>query len=95
LNGQPIPPLGPPPGPAPDAAPPAPEVAPLPPDGAAVPAAPASFGGPKPGAGPTVAVAQYNPRTGEYVGSDGKLYKVTNLVAGVPLGKSWKDLLLH
>jgi hypothetical protein len=60
-----------------------------------VPAAPASFGGPKPGAGPTVAVAQYNPRTGEYVGSDGKLYKVTNLVAGLPLGKSWKDLLLH
>ncbi|WP_319456111.1 MULTISPECIES: MlaD family protein [unclassified Mycobacterium] len=92
LNGQPIPPLGPPPGPAPEAAP---EVAPLPPDGAAVPAAPASFGGPKPGAGPTVAVAQYNPRTGEYIGSDGKLYKVTNLVAGVPLGKSWKDLLLH
>jgi len=95
LNGQPIPPLGPPPGPAPESAPPAPDVAPPPPDGAAVPAAPASFGGPKPGAGPTVAVAQYNPRTGEYVGSDGKLYKVTNLVAGVPLGKSWKDLLLH
>jgi phospholipid/cholesterol/gamma-HCH transport system substrate-binding protein len=41
-----------------------------------------------------VAVAQYNPRTGEYVGSDGKLYKVTNLVAGTPLGKTWKDMLL-
>ena len=110
LNGQPIPPLGPPPGPAPEALPgapadvPPPAAAPppgsadfvVPPSGdGAVPAVPSSFGAAKPGAGPTVAVAQYNPRTGEYVGSDGKLYKVTNLVAGVPIGKSWKDLLLH
>ncbi len=107
LNGQPIPPLGPPPGPAPEAAagapaerhltavaPPANFVAPPAPDGA-VPAAPSAFGTTKPGAGPTVAVAQYNPRTGEYVGSDGKLYKVTNVVAGTPLTKTWKDLLLH
>jgi phospholipid/cholesterol/gamma-HCH transport system substrate-binding protein len=42
-----------------------------------------------------VAVAQYNPRTGEYVGSDGKLYKVANLVADAPLVKTWKDLLPH
>ena len=60
-----------------------------------MPAAPSAFGTAKPGAGPTVAVAQYNPRTGEYIGSDGKLYKVTNLVADTPLGKTWKDLLLH
>ena len=56
--------------------------------------APSAFGTSKPGGTPTVAVAQYNPRTGEYVGSDGKLYKVTNLVAGAPLAKSWKDMLL-
>ncbi len=102
LNGQPIPPLAPPPGSAPDAVPPvdvppAPgaNVVPLPPADGAVPVAPSSFGGAKPEAGPTVAFAQYNPRTGEYVGSDGKLYKVTNLVAEKPLQKTWKDLLLH
>jgi phospholipid/cholesterol/gamma-HCH transport system substrate-binding protein len=105
LNGQPIPPLGPPPGPAPEAVPPGPPadvppvpaegVVPPPPVDGAVPAAPSSFDGAKPGAGPTVAFAQYNPRTGEYVGSDGKLYKVTNLVAEKPLQKTWKELLLH
>ena len=101
LNGQPIPPLGPPPGPAPaEAPPPAIDVVPgpmvtPPPDGPAPQAAPASFDDAKPGTGPTVAVAQYNPRTGEYLGSNGKLYKVTNLAAGEPLTKSWKDLLLH
>jgi hypothetical protein len=42
-----------------------------------------------------VAFAQYNPRTGEYVGSDGKLYEVTNLVAQKPIEKTWKELLLH
>jgi phospholipid/cholesterol/gamma-HCH transport system substrate-binding protein len=100
LNGQPIPPLGPPPGPAPESAPAA---APPPAGDAAVPpagdgalhVAPSSFGSAKPGGRPAVAVAQYNPRTGEYMGSDGKLYKVTNLAADVPLQKTWKDLLLH
>jgi virulence factor Mce-like protein len=121
LNGQPIPPVGPPPGPAQEAvtvpqagtaaagvpplgAAPGPVTAPppgeanfvVPPGGdGAVPAAPSAFGTAKSGSGPTVAVAQYNPRTGEYVGSDGKLYKVTNLVADAPLTTTWKDLLLH
>jgi virulence factor Mce-like protein len=100
LNGQPIPPLGPPPGPAPDsapaAAPPPAGDAAVPPAGdGALPVAPSSFGSTKPGGRPAVAVAQYNPRTGEYMGSDGKLYKVTNLAADVPLQKTWKDLLLH
>jgi hypothetical protein len=44
---------------------------------------------------PKVAVAQYDPRTGEYVGSDGKLYRVTNLAAGIPLPKTWQDLMPH
>ncbi|MBJ7385975.1 MAG: hypothetical protein JHC55_15970 [Mycolicibacterium sp.] len=66
------------------------------PAGGAVPAAPSAFGGAESGSGkPSVAVAQYNPRTGEYVGSDGKVYQVTNLVADEPLAKTWKDLLLH
>jgi virulence factor Mce-like protein len=97
LNGQPIPPLAPPPGPAdvaPPVAAPATDVV-IPPGDGAVPAAPSAFTTTKPGAGPAVAVAQYNPRTGEYIGSDGKLYKVTNLVADKPLEKTWKDLLLH
>jgi virulence factor Mce-like protein len=94
LNGQPVPPLGPPPGPAPDAAPASDAV--VPPTGeGALPVAPSSFGSAEPGGRPAVAVAQYNPRTGEYVGSDGKLYKVTNLVADAPLQKTWKDLLLN
>jgi hypothetical protein len=98
LNGQPIPPIGPPPGPAGDVPPPAappPGGAPQAAGDGAVPVAPSAFEATTPGAGPTVAVAQYNPRTGEYVGSDGKLYKVTNLAADTPLVKTWKDLLLH
>jgi virulence factor Mce-like protein len=90
LNGQPIPAVGPPPGPVPEAVPPVPN----PVDGAVPQAAPASFGA-KPGDGPSVAVVEYNPRTGEYVGSNGKLYTVTNLVAGAALPKSWKDLMPH
>ena len=83
LNGQPIPAIGPPT----DIPPPA--------DGGAVPAAPSSFGTAAPGARPKVAVAEYNPRTGQYMGSDGKLYTVTNLAVGVPLPKTWKDLMPH
>lgn len=105
LNGQPIPAAGPPPVPATEAASVAPagEAPPvLPPaepplasgDGSVPQAAPSSFGA-KRGAGPSVAVVEYNPRTGEYIGSNGKLYTVTNLVAGMPLPKTWKDLMPH
>jgi hypothetical protein len=64
-------------------------------DGGAPIAAPSSFGATTPDGRPKVAVAEYNPRTGEYVGSDGKQYKVANLVAGFALPKSWKDLMPH
>ncbi|MBE1546746.1 virulence factor Mce-like protein [Mycobacterium sp. OAS707] len=77
----------PPPAPAPDAPPV--------PDGSALPVAPSGFGAANPDVKPTVAVAQYNPRTGEYVGSDGQLYKVTNLAADTPIDKTWKDMLPH
>ncbi|BDX31142.1 mammalian cell entry protein [Mycobacterium antarcticum] len=98
LNGVPIPPLGPAPGPAPEIMPDPAAAGPAPGpavDGAAPQVAPSSFGTATPTAGPKVAVAEYNPRTGEYVGSNGKVYKVTNLVAGARLGLSWKDLLPH
>lgn len=101
LNGVPIgAPEGVPPGPAPEVTgpPPGPMPGPVdgmpPPDAGALPVAPSAFGAPEKSDGPTVAFAQYNPRTGEYVGSDGKLYKVTNLAAETPLTKTWKDLLL-
>jgi phospholipid/cholesterol/gamma-HCH transport system substrate-binding protein len=94
LNGQPIPPLGPQSGPLA----PAPPTDVLPPpaeNGAAPIVAPSSFGAGASGAVPKVAVAEYNPRTGEYIGSDGKQYRVTNLAADVPLPKTWQDLLPH
>ena len=76
LNGVPIP-----------AAPPA---VPPPGDGA-VPAAPSAFNGNASG-GPSVAVAHYDPHTGEYMTPDGQMQQVRNLAdGGAP--KSWKDLL--
>ncbi|OOK70339.1 virulence factor mce family domain protein [Mycobacterium kansasii] len=38
-----------------------------------------------------LAVAQYDPRTGRYVGPDGQLYRHSDLV-NAP--KTWKDMLL-
>lgn len=87
LNGVPIPPAAPAEGPsAPDGG------APSAPDGGAPVAAPSSFTPNGTGPGPSVAVTQYNPKTGEYVTPDGHAYKQTNLVApGSP--KSWQDML--
>jgi hypothetical protein len=45
-------------------------------------------------AAPSGAVAQYDPRTGDYLGSDGKVYQQSNIVAP-GAATSWKDLLLH
>jgi phospholipid/cholesterol/gamma-HCH transport system substrate-binding protein len=87
LNGQPIPPLEPAPG---GVVPPGTAVPPSPPaDSAVTQAAPSSFGG-KATTGPSVAVAKYNPRTGEYIGSDGQLYRQSNLVSPA---KTWQELL--
>jgi virulence factor Mce-like protein len=61
-------------------------------DGAAAPVAPSSFGTGGSGPGPSVAVAQYNPRTGMYVTPDGQLFQQSNLVAPAA-PKSWKDML--
>ena len=52
-------------------------------------AAPSAFEGA--GAqGPSAAVAKYNPRTGEYMGDDGQLYRQTALVKAPT---SWQELM--
>ena len=68
-----------------------PDTAP-PPGGEAPQAAPSAFAtnGSAPGA--SVAVAQYDPRTGQYLGPDGQSYRQTNLVTSAA-PKTWQDLL--
>jgi virulence factor Mce-like protein len=75
-------------------APPSPIVAPPPTaaDGGVAPAAPSSFGTAESGAGPSVAVVQYNPRTGVYVTPDGQVFEQSDLVAHAA-PKTWKDML--
>jgi len=71
----------------------APSDVPLPPGAVPVPqpvnVAPSAFHG---GAstGPSVAIETYNPRTGQYMGSDGNLYRQADLAAKP---KSWQDLM--
>lgn len=75
---------------APKAVPP-----PSPPPGQAPSAAPSSFGTNGAGNGPSVRAAEYNPRDGSYVATDGHVYRQSDLTA--PLDnevKTWKDLLL-
>ncbi|BBY24588.1 MCE family protein [Mycobacterium stomatepiae] len=82
------------PPPAPAAAP-APEPAPAPMDqvdGPQPQAAPSSFGANASKPAPSVVVAKYDPRTGRYIGPDGKLYQQSDLVAS-KAPKTWKDML--
>ncbi|WP_396918283.1 MCE family protein [Mycolicibacterium sp.] len=51
--------------------------------------APSGFSGGQPG-GPSLAISKYNPRTGEYQGQDGRLYKQANLTTKVT---SWQDMM--
>jgi phospholipid/cholesterol/gamma-HCH transport system substrate-binding protein len=77
--------------PAVSAPPPPPDAAP--PDtasGGGPQAAPSSFGAKT--FGPSVAIARYDPRTGRYVGSDGKLYQQSDLVTS-KAPKTWQDML--
>jgi phospholipid/cholesterol/gamma-HCH transport system substrate-binding protein len=95
-SGSPPPPpeTAPPPRPPPADTPPSPaDLAPPPPAGDAgmAPAARSSFGTGGSGPGPSVAVAEYNPRTGMYVTPDGQIHRQSNL--GAPGPKSWKDML--
>lgn len=79
---------------SPAAAPAAPNTAP--PPGTEKPsAAPSSLDTTGSENGPSVAVAGYNPRTGSYVGSNGQLYRDSDLVASsVHSTKTWKELIL-
>ena len=85
VEGTPLPPgipPGPPGIPPPGAPPPTPE--------GAVPAAPSSFGGDTSGPGPSVAIAHYDPQTGQYATPDGGVYQQTDLVDPP---KTWQDLI--
>lgn len=53
-------------------------------------AAPSSLRGNESRPRPSVAVAEYDPQTGRYVGPDGKLYRQSNLVEKP---KKWQDML--
>jgi phospholipid/cholesterol/gamma-HCH transport system substrate-binding protein len=84
--------------PAQPAPPPAVHLPPAPPrppaviDGGRPQAAPSSFGAKGSRPMPSVAVAQYDPRTGRYLTSDGKLYQQSDLVNSTA-PKKWQDLL--
>ena len=59
--------------------------------GGAVPAAPSSFGANESGPGPSVAVAHYDPQTGQYAAPDGEVFRQqTDLVDPA---KTWQDLI--
>ncbi|OBI98120.1 mammalian cell entry protein [Mycobacterium alsense] len=66
-------------GETPGAPPPAPSVA------------PSAFGRDATEAGPSVAVAQYDPRTGTYVAPDGQVYRQADLATN-KAPKTWKDM---
>lgn len=75
--------------PAPDAVVPAPGVVPEAPVPAAQPSS-AERGVDAPG--PSVAIAHYNPKTGQYAAPDGKVYSQLDLSSD-KTNRSWKDLL--
>jgi phospholipid/cholesterol/gamma-HCH transport system substrate-binding protein len=94
-SGTPPPPgAGVPPSPAgpENPAPPAPPNTAPPPGGEAPQAAPSAFATNGSTPGPSVAVAQYDPRTGQYLGPDGQTYRQTNLATSAA-PKTWQDLL--
>ncbi|WP_068188482.1 MlaD family protein [Mycobacterium sp. UM_CSW] len=74
----------------------APAAASAPPPGppAGPSAAPSAFGRNESQTGPSVAIAQYNPRTGSYVTPDGQVYRQSDLVkpTSPKAPKTWKDM---
>jgi phospholipid/cholesterol/gamma-HCH transport system substrate-binding protein len=78
-----------------DAPAPAAPPAPAPSPGGKPSAAPSSFHTGGSGNGPSVAIAQYNPRTGSYLGPDGHMWRQSDLIAALDhKAKTWKDLVL-
>ena len=41
-----------------------------------------------------MAVAEYDPATGSYIGPDGKQYTQSDLAQGAPENKTWQTMLL-
>jgi len=71
--------------------------APSPPAGVAGGAqsvAPSAFGRDELQPGPSVAITQYDPHTGSYVGPDGQVYRQSDLVTPTTpkSPKTWKDM---
>lgn len=58
----------------------------------AVPAAPAAA--PPAAPPPPIAIAQYDPNTGTYVGPDGHTYRQTDLARDANQNQSWQDMML-
>lgn len=48
----------------------------------------------RPGAPPPLAVAQYDPATGRYIGPDGKVYTQGNVNQGARGGQTWQSMLV-
>jgi hypothetical protein len=105
VEGTPLPPpaatpAGTPPRPAGDVnvTPPVPPIAPIDvpdsaPQGSGPHVAPSAFGSTSfggPAAGPSLAVAHYDPRTGRYLAPDGQMYRQSDLVTSP---KTWQDML--
>jgi phospholipid/cholesterol/gamma-HCH transport system substrate-binding protein len=61
-------------------------------DGGRPQSAPSSFGGNATKPIPSIATTEYDPRTGRYVGPDGKLYQQSDLVP-TTVSKKWQDML--
>lgn len=88
IEGTPMPPQHLPGAPVPpDAVVPAPDGAPTPPD-----AAPSAFTGNGSGTSPSVAVVQYDPRTGSYVTPGGQAFRQSDLVTSAA-PQTWRDLV--
>ena len=79
LTGQDVPQLG--PGDPPRAAPAPEQGAPAQPPAASAPP-------------PPLAVAEYDPATGSYVGPDGKVYTQSDLAQNAPSERTWEDMLI-
>ncbi len=91
VEGTALPPGASPSGTPPDAA--APGAPPPPPgDGGGAEVAPSSLTTAGTAAHPPIAVARYDPRTGNYMAPDGQLFQQADVVAGAA-PKSWQDML--
>jgi phospholipid/cholesterol/gamma-HCH transport system substrate-binding protein len=66
----------------------------LPPGSQSAQAAPVPAAPPAPPGPPPVAVAEYDPGTGTYIGPDGKVYTQANLAQNAPEDQSWQSMLI-